>query len=587
MTQELNERVIPFGEAVDTLRSFIHDPAGDVQTDSGPMPNLRKIHEELRHSGAVATVTEGVKTVQDGVQIVLTQGAYPTVNTEAEGIAATASTPNKFFKIFKNGPSGLKRTTIFENVAGVSMRRDDIVASEEVAAEVDARRRLISEEVDRQYAVSINGQRKLFPTVFVDQFNQLLAGVGPQEAGSRGLTIPLATMHGMFLGQDDEVEVSFGSFNYDLVFVDVNDVPFAGMLNGKWYSLGDDGDAAPTALIEAARARAAAVRDRTISGIPSISHKYNVIVGNGQSLGTANETWPRKSKTQIAGNLMLGQSLRPQGVASNTFLPVGSSAFYPLVATHQSNTDGSQLNDEQTATLPTGDNARGETPLEGACNGLKRLFCDKFGLPYADVSRQLVAAAVGISGRTIEALSKGHPAGAYGRYTSALAQIKAIADAQAQPSQILATLPMQGEYNSDTTFGAATSEADYGALQDAWFNDMQIDGRAIFGQPLSPAVFIYQTSMGWVKDAVLAGVPMAQLKAALNRRDVWMVGPSYPYTDKGGHFDANGVRWFGNVAAKVMHRVLVERKDWKPVHPFKVEMHSRWCYVLFLSLIHI
>ena len=62
MTQELNERVIPFGEAVDTLRSFIHDPAGDVQTDSGPMPNLRKIHEELRHSGAVATVTEGVKT---------------------------------------------------------------------------------------------------------------------------------------------------------------------------------------------------------------------------------------------------------------------------------------------------------------------------------------------------------------------------------------------------------------------------------------------------------------------------------------------------------------------------------------------
>lgn len=66
MTTDLNSKVIPFGQDVDTFHDFLHAPAGDVETESGVMPNLRKINEELRNSGAVSIV-------QDGVQIVLTQ----------------------------------------------------------------------------------------------------------------------------------------------------------------------------------------------------------------------------------------------------------------------------------------------------------------------------------------------------------------------------------------------------------------------------------------------------------------------------------------------------------------------------------
>lgn len=75
MTNPLNGKVATFGQSVDVLEQFVGAPLGDVELPDGSIiPNLRKINEELRQSGAVATVTEGVKTVQDGVQVVLTQG---------------------------------------------------------------------------------------------------------------------------------------------------------------------------------------------------------------------------------------------------------------------------------------------------------------------------------------------------------------------------------------------------------------------------------------------------------------------------------------------------------------------------------
>ncbi|MEJ2803134.1 hypothetical protein WAE61_14710, partial [Comamonadaceae bacterium PP-2] len=75
MTNPLNGKVATFGQSVDVLEQFVGAPLGDVELPDGTLiPNLRKINEELRQSGAVATVTEGVKTVQDGVQVVLTQG---------------------------------------------------------------------------------------------------------------------------------------------------------------------------------------------------------------------------------------------------------------------------------------------------------------------------------------------------------------------------------------------------------------------------------------------------------------------------------------------------------------------------------
>jgi hypothetical protein len=48
MTSPLDGKVAPFGNAVDTFHRFLHEPAGDIVTEAGSMPNLRKLSNELR-----------------------------------------------------------------------------------------------------------------------------------------------------------------------------------------------------------------------------------------------------------------------------------------------------------------------------------------------------------------------------------------------------------------------------------------------------------------------------------------------------------------------------------------------------------
>ena len=53
---------------------------------------------------------------------------------------------------------------------------------------------------------------------------------------------------------------------------------------------------------------------------------------------------------------------------------------------------------------------------------------------------------------------------------------------------------------------------------------------------------------------------MAQLEVSNTRDDTFMFGPSYPYTDKNGHLDSNGYRWFGNKIAQVYKHVVLDGK---------------------------
>ena len=47
------------------------------------------------------------------------------------------------------------------------------------------------------------------------------------------------------------------------------------------------------------------------------------------------------------------------------------------------------------------------------------------------------------------------------------------------------------------------------------------------------------------------------LRAANENDDVVMAGSPYPYTDRGGHLDANGYRWFGEMLAKAYYKSRV------------------------------
>ena len=46
--------------------------------------------------------------------------------------------------------------------------------------------------------------------------------------------------------------------------------------------------------------------------------------------------------------------------------------------------------------------------------------------------------------------------------------------------------------------------------------------------------------------------------------------PIYPMTDRGGHLDANGYRWFGEMLGKVYYQTQIKGKNFKPLQPKEI-----------------
>lgn len=70
MTSPLDGKVAPFGQAVDTFHAFLNQPAGDIETEAGSMPNLRKLSNELRviaAETAEGTAGETVLVIEDRI----------------------------------------------------------------------------------------------------------------------------------------------------------------------------------------------------------------------------------------------------------------------------------------------------------------------------------------------------------------------------------------------------------------------------------------------------------------------------------------------------------------------------------------
>ena len=62
-------------------------------------------------------------------------------------------------------------------------------------------------------------------------------------------------------------------------------------------------------------------------------------------------------------------------------------------------------------------------------------------------------------------------------------------------------------------------------------------------------------------------ISMAQLEAANEYDDIICAGPIYPMTDRGGHLDSNGYRWFGEMLGKVYYQSQVQGKPFQPLQP--------------------
>jgi hypothetical protein len=298
----------------------------------------------------------------------------------------------------------------------------------------------------------------------------------------------------------------------------------------------------------------------------------NHVLAYGQSLATGWEGWPALSTTQPFDSLMLGASVRPAEEQAPHWRPMvgpvaGEGLLRPLVATVQAVPGGALLDPAQVAALPRGNVAMGETVLEGAINTWR-------GRMERRSDRVLLASACGVGGRSLEQLAKGARPELFNRLRECVAAGRQAAAAAGRSYGVVALLFLQGEHNAVGVSGAVAAKADYKALLRRFNADFLEDVvHGVAGQSTAPAVFTYQTGGGYASDTL--DVAMAQLEVATEAPGVFMAGPVYPVSDKGGHLDANGYRWLGAQFGKVMHRVLSLGLPWMPLHPLRAVLHDR------------
>ncbi|WP_152219708.1 hypothetical protein [Pseudomonas sp. SCB32] len=308
---------------------------------------------------------------------------------------------------------------------------------------------------------------------------------------------------------------------------------------------------------------------------------YNHFLMYGQSLSTGFEGWPALSKTAQGGNLMFGGSPRPSETATAQFLPLGGAALNPLVAVTQAANGGSILNDAAVAALAPGAANEGESAEVGAMNFARKQFLQYHGLG-ADPSRKFVVSNCGVAGRSVEQLSKGASPELFKRLLQAAQGVKQIATTEGVTYCVPAILWMQGENNYGGAGGSDATKDGYKAKLKAqaaiWKADI---AQGVAGQSNPPAVVTYQTGASYTVDTNDLAIGMAQWELAKEERNWFLATPIYPYTDKGGHLDANGYRWVGMQLGKVLHRVVTLGQQWKPLSPRRATVSGREILVDF------
>ncbi|CAN7332488.1 hypothetical protein LJR143_001683 [Pseudoxanthomonas sp. LjRoot143] len=308
---------------------------------------------------------------------------------------------------------------------------------------------------------------------------------------------------------------------------------------------------------------------------------YNHFIMYGQSLSTGQEGWPALSKVGRHGNLMLGNCSRPLSGSSAGWTSVGGvDVLQPLVAAVQDGA-GAVMSDAAVAALAPGAQNLGEDPLVEMVNFAKHQHNLRL-MVVNDTAHTFVGTSCGVSGKTIEQLGKGAAPELYLRMTEASSKVSLLASGQGKSYGVVGVAFLQGEYNYVTDFGGATSKAAYKANLSDLYDDIEADVvNAIAGQSAPPLFVTYQTGAAYTRDADGLSIGMAQWELSQERRNWVLACPVYPYTDKGGHMDANGYRWIGAQFGKVWHRVVALGQDWKPLSPISAIKRSREILISF------
>ena len=274
-------------------------------------------------------------------------------------------------------------------------------------------------------------------------------------------------------------------------------------------------------------------------------HDYQHFIIYGQSLSVGYQAYQSLSTTNVPGNYMIGDQ-----VWYNYGNPTASlNQLNPLAATSAKTSA-----------------AIAECPIIAAVNHI-RLQQD---IDHPETVHRFIATSAGIGGKSVAQLSKDHTEGHYKIYEATLKAAYGIAARSGSTIHCPAIFWMQGE--NDYTSDPVTPNNDYKTALIQLKNDMQADVKTKYGQTENPLFITYQVGAQYTRGQLQAG--MAQLEASNEYADVICAGPIYPVTDVGGHIDANGSRWYGEMLGKAYYQTKILGQKFKPLQPIQITVSN-------------
>ncbi|GCD74011.1 hypothetical protein NBRC3299_0303 [Acetobacter pasteurianus NBRC 3299] len=201
----------------------------------------------------------------------------------------------------------------------------------------------------------------------------------------------------------------------------------------------------------------------------------------------------------------------------------------------------------------------GEQQSISALNYFRQLQLNYHQMQPADTTRQLALVSTCVSGMPLWNLSKGNDQNVFQRN----AQVTQIVVDQAKANGKTAGMYLiefcQG--GSETT----TNYVTYGALLEAYFADIKAACMPITGQTAEPFIEIVPISGMNMPFIGYNDICRAQVDYAFRTPGAYVATVGYPAIDYGGHYSSNGERYVGAMRAKVRHRVINQRLNWKPL----------------------
>lgn len=287
---------------------------------------------------------------------------------------------------------------------------------------------------------------------------------------------------------------------------------------------------------------------------------YLHFIMDGQSLSTGHQSYPTLSTENLPGNYMISNQIwiNYGNMRNKQLEPLIGNIAIPF-------RKGKDVMSRSAGTFA-------ESPLLGAVNYLRM---------KAPKMNKLVATSVGYSGATVEELSKECETRThYKDFETAVSLASQIVQEEGNRIECPVIFWMQGEFNYGTPNpekGLKKNEPntiegpEYKRLMLHLKDNMQNEVMEKYGQKKKPVWITYQTGAQYMRDTL--AISMAQLEASNENEDIICAGPIYPMTDRGGHLDSNGYRWFGEMLGKIYYQTQVKGKKFKPLQPQEIVMN--------------